>query len=366
MNKATINTVFKSVRSFFQSIPLRQTIRIRIAVFTAFAVILIAVWLWIHQLFFAIWELNVPPDRAIVQIRSGMILSQIADSLYQHGILADRDRFCTAARLSGMSRKLKAGTYQFQGRQNNYRILNRLVQGDILLVKMTFREGIRAKEMASMLEKRLGIHAEAFMKAVHDPGLCKVYEIKGESLEGYLYPDTYYLHPGIGAEETIDLMARHFHEMIPDSLPDRAESMDMTLHDIVTLASIIEGEAVLASERRVISALYHNRLQRGMRLQADPTIQYIIPDGPRRLLSRDLEIDSPYNTYQYGGLPPGPVNNPGIDCIRAALYPADVPYLYMVANGDGSHTFSTNISDHLRAKSRFDRIRRNVRRKNGR
>ena len=133
--------------------------------------------------------------------------------------------------------------------------------------------------------------------------------------------------------------------------------MDFTFHQVLTLASIIEGEAVLDHERSIVSALYHNRLRSRMRLQADPTIQYIIPDGPRRLFSADLEIESPFNTYIVWGLPPGPVNNPGLKSILAALYPAQVDYLYMVANGDGSHTFSRTMDEHLRAKRRFDRIR---------
>ena len=138
------------------------------------------------------------------------------------------------------------------------------------------------------------------------------------------------------------------------------KELNMTQHQILTLASIIEGEAILDNERPLISSLYHNRLKKGMRLQADPTIQYILDGPPRRLLIKHLEIDSPYNTYKYSGLPPGPINNPGKASILAAIFPAETNYLYMVAVGDGSHTFSTNLTDHNRAKEEFDKVRRKV------
>lgn len=354
------------LRKKIASLPLCKIGRLRLILSIGAAAVVIAAWIFLERLFFASWTVDAPADRAVVHIRSGMGLSQIADSLHQHGVLPDRDRFYTAARLSGTARNLKAGTYRFSGRLNNARILRRLVRGDILQIKVTFREGIQSEEMAEILREAVNMDPDSFFAAVRDSEILSAYGIPAPSLEGYLYPDTYYLNSGISAEETVNLMVRHFEERVCDSMRLRAGEIGMSLHEAVTLASIIEGEAALASERPLISALYHNRLERGMRLQADPTIQYIIPDGPRRLLSRDLEIESPYNTYLYAGLPPGPVNNPGIDCIRAALYPAEAPYLYMVANGDGSHTFSTNIRDHLQAKSRFDRVRRNVRRKNRR
>jgi len=362
----SIKSSLHSIIHFIKSIKLSQKNHIVAFMVSTIAVTLILAIILVYRIYLHPWDIEEHGNNCIVHIRSGMSLGQISDSLYSHGILQDRDRFYSAAKLSGIARKLKAGTYQFCGKQNNYSVLKRLVRGDILLIKVTVREGIWARDIASILHERIGIDSEAFMQAVKDPSLCHLYGIEASSLEGYLYPDTYYMHEGLRPEEAIDVMVRHFFKMVSDTLVKQAEIMDMSLHEIITLASIIEGEAALPSERPLISALYHNRLKRRMRLQADPTIQYLIPDGPRRLLSRDLEIDSPYNTYLHGGLPPGPVNNPGIACIHAALYPDNAPYLYMVANGDGSHTFSTNMNDHLKAKSRFDRIRRSVRRKNGR
>jgi UPF0755 protein len=139
--------------------------------------------------------------------------------------------------------------------------------------------------------------------------------------------------------------------------------MNMRMHDILTIASIIEGEVIVDAERPIVASVYYNRLRKRIRLQADPTIQYIIPGAPRRLLIKDLEIDSPYNTYVYYGLPPGPINNPGKASIMAAIYPANTKYLYFVAKGDGSHVFSKTLSEHNRAKASFDKIRREVYRK---
>ena len=153
-------------------------------------------------------------------------------------------------------------------------------------------------------------------------------------------------------------MTARFHEVFDGSLKFRSTEIQMGIKELITLASIVEGEAVIDSERSTIAALYLNRLRKGMLLQADPTIQYIIPDGPRRLTRMDLQINSMYNTYLHKGLPPGPVNNPGLASIRAVLFPDSIDYLFMVANGDGSHTFSKNISEHLVAKRRFDRIRK--------
>ena len=147
-----------------------------------------------------------------------------------------------------------------------------------------------------------------------------------------------------------------------DSNIAKASSISLTQHQILTLASIIEGEAIYDSERPIISAVYHNRLKRGMKLQADPTVQYIIKDGPRRLLNKDLRIKSPYNTYLYGGLPPGPINSPGFKSLNAALYPDENDYLYFVAKGDGYHTFSKNEKEHERAKRAFQRVRKKVKR----
>ena len=239
-------------------------------------------------------------------------------------------------------------------------MLRKLSKGEVVTEKITFPEGIRATRIASILQRRLKVDSTRFMKLATDPSFCYSLGINASTLEGYFYPDTYRFDLNPTPEKIIKRMVSRFHEIFTDSLRERAKQLGMSIHQIITLASIVEGEAALDSERTTIAALYLNRLRKKMLLQADPTIQYIIKGSPRRLLKTDLKINSPYNTYIHAGLPPGPVNNPGLASILAVLFPAHVDYLYMVANGDGSHTFSKTIRDHLKAKHRFDIIRREV------
>jgi len=299
-----------------------------------------------------------------IQVVPGMAPAQIADTLLNRGLINSKREFILTVKLLGISKKLQAGDYKFTGRLSNYSIAFKIFKGDVVTEKITFPEGMRAREMAGLLQKEFNIDSLYFMKLVMSDSLCKSFGIDANSLEGYLYPDTYRFSRTVTAEDVIERMIRRWKQVFTDPFKTRADKLGMTVHQVMTLASIIEGEAQIDSERNIISALYHNRLKRGMRLQADPTIQYIIPDGPRRLLKNDLLINSPYNTYIHAGLPPGPINNPGKESIVAALYPDNSNYLYMVANGDGSHTFSRTMAEHLRAKNKFDNIRKRVRRLN--
>jgi len=291
-----------------------------------------------------------------------MTPDEIASLLKDRNIIANRQFFIVGAKLLGVSRKLQAGKYSFSGNMSNYSVLKKLFEGDIITTKVTIPEGLTAARIAAILKTSIGVDSSRFVHLVNNPELCDSLVIKANTLEGYLYPNTYRLYEDISAEKVISYLVQHFKKEFNDSLIYKAQKMNMTVHEIVTLASIVQGEAMLEKEQPIIAALYLNRLAKGMRLQADPTIQYIIDDGPRRLLERDLEIDSPYNTYLYRGLPPGPVNNPGISSILSVLYPAEVNYLYMVANGDGTHTFSESLNDHIKAKRKFDQYRRKINR----
>ena len=295
-----------------------------------------------------------------VTIERGITPEEIAGLLKKKNVIRSKQTFLWGAKFLGVTRKLQAGEYSFHGRVNNYIILKKLSEGKIITKKVTFPEGIRATRIASILQRDLKVDSTRFMQLVTNSSFCHSLGINASTLEGYLYPDTYCFDLNPSPEEVIEKMVSRFHEIFNDSLKERTKQLGMSVHQVVTLASIVEGEAVLDSERTTIAALYLNRLRKKMLLQADPTIQYIIKDGPRRLLKTDLKIKSPYNTYIHPGLPPGPVNNPGRASILAVLYPAHVDYLYMVANGDGSHTFSKTIREHLRAKHRFDMIRKEV------
>ncbi len=322
----------------------------------------IVVFLSYVYFLFLPWDPPENSQQVVITIKRGMTPNMIATLLKERGVIRGEKYFLWGAKLLGVTRKLQAGNYFFENRLTNYDVLRKLSRGDVMTTRMTFPEGTRAITMASMIQETLCVDSIHFMDLVLDSSFCRSLGILADRLEGYLYPDTYVFHLEPTAEEIIQKMVNQFHQIFTDSLKHKADEIGMSIHEVITLASIVEGEAALASERAIIGALYLNRLRHDMLLQADPTIQYIIEDGPRRLLDADLQIDSPYNTYIYSGLPPGPVNNPGIQCILAVLFPEPVDYLYMVANGDGSHTFSYTIAEHLKAKQRFDRIRQEVNR----
>lgn len=306
------------------------------------------------------WSISENPENIQIAIKRGMTPKEISVLLKDGGIIRGTRSFLLGAKLLGVTRKLQAGEYRFQGSLSNYKVLRTLYKGRVVTGFVTFPEGTRSFKMASILKKTFGVDSTRFMALVNDTSFCRSLGIDASTLEGYIYPDTYRFQLNPTPENILKRMVDRFHEVFADTLKKRATVLGFSMHEVVTLASLVEGEAGLDSERTTIAALYLNRLKRGMLLQADPTIQYIIQDGPRRLLTKDLEIDSPYNTYIHSGLPPGPVNNPGLASLLATLYPSSSDFLYMVANGDGSHTFSRTVDEHIRAKQRFDRVRRDV------
>jgi UPF0755 protein len=189
------------------------------------------------------------------------------------------------------------------------------------------------------------------------PELIGLDNTDAQTLEGFLLPDTYNFYWQSDEKEIVEKMLAEFRGFFVDSLQIRTKQMRMSIRQMLTVASIIEGETSIDNERPIIAGLYYNRLRRGMRLEADPTIQYLIVDGPRRLRYSDLKIQSPYNTYENAGLPPGPINNPGRQSILAALYPAHHQYLYFVATGNGGHRFASSYEEHLRNVREYRRTR---------
>jgi len=297
----------------------------------------------------------------VVLIERGLNVYQIAGRLHEAGIVRHPGRFVLAAKLLGVAKKLKAGRYEITAEEAKpLRLLRILRSGRVSSIRVTIPEGLTCRQIAGKLHREIALDSARFMAVVRDSALLRQYGLQAPSLEGFLFPDTYDFFWGESERAVVRRMVDHFFAVLPDSVRRKAEEMGWSLVRLVTLASIIQGEAMVKSEMPVISAVYHNRLRRGMLLQADPTLQYLIPNGPRRLTNRDKQIDSPYNTYRYPGLPPGPINNPGLAAIIAAAFPADTPYLYFVANGDGTHTFSRTLREHLRAKRKLDEIRRKV------
>ena len=322
-------------------------------------VVLLAVLFWLGLVLLGT-PFTSEKGAVMVRVPLGATLDEITDLLLEEGLIESRQAFGMAARLLGVERSLHAGRYHLRRGMTPFAILDSLRNGASEPVAVTVVEGLQARQIAERLEEALGINAEKFMRLVDSTAFAGEIGVDAPSLEGYLFPDTYYFAWPTHEFDVIRRMVGEFWRHFDDDARRRLEEVGMSLHEIVTLASIIEGEAIYDEERPKISAVYRNRLKRRMRLQADPTIQYLIPDGPRRLLTRDLKIDSPYNTYMHYGLPPGPINNPGAASLNAALYPADVNYLYFVARGDGYHRFSTTSKEHTKAKREFQRVRRGV------
>lgn len=295
-----------------------------------------------------------------VEIERGELLTCIAHKLDSAGLVDSAFRFVWACRILGVEHDFPAGIFTIPYGLSNRELVERMLFRGMNTENVTIADGWTAAQIALEMQRKLGVAPEAFMSAVQDTNFIRKLGIEANSLEGYLYPETYNFYLGADPYEAISKMVAQFHSVFSDSLKYRAFEKGFSVNQIVTLASIIEGEIIFSSEARLVSAVYHNRLRRGMRLQADPTIQYIIGDGPRRLKYSDLKIDSPYNTYLNSGLPPGPVGNPGRRALIAALYPADVPYLYFVAKGDGYHNFNVTMEEHLTDKRKFDEYRRKV------
>ncbi len=300
---------------------------------------------------------NVPMK---VVIEKGTTLNDIASSLFDEGIIRGSEPFILATRMMGYEKDIKAGTFYLRDATSNHTIIRQLVEGTPVYHKVTIPEGSRLEEIAATLETELGLSVEEFLDMCRSREMVGKLELPGPTLEGYLFPETYFFTEDMSSAEIIVQMINQYREIISREFLSRANDRGLSEREVVTLASIIEGEAVLDNERMIISAVYHNRLKKGMKLQADPTLQYIHGDDPKRLSNYDKKIDSPYNTYLYEGLPPGPINCPGEASLQAALNPADVDYLFFVAKGDDSHVFSRTKLEHAKAKREFDKIRRQL------
>jgi len=302
-------------------------------------------------------------DRIELVIPKGTTPDDIADSLLRKGLIDDTKTFIFWLTTLDKDRDLKAGFYDIPVGLNYPQLIAYLTTARSKEIKLTLIEGWTTEQIADELSRVLQCDRDRLIQLIRDTTFIRELGLDGSNLEGYLLPDTYYFYWGMDEESLIRFLVSRTITIFSDQIMSRLDTMKMTQHEILTLASIIEGEALFDAERDTISSVYHNRLSRRIKLQADPTIQYILDGPPRRLLYRDLEIDSPYNTYKYYGLPPGPINNPGYKSIMAAIYPADTNYLYFVARGDGRHTFSRTAREHAQAKAEFDKIRREVYRK---
>jgi UPF0755 protein len=252
-------------------------------------------------------------------------------------------------------RDLKAGTYALDRSASWSAVLDALTRGKGLVHTVTIPEGFALSSIAPLLGRALSVPPDSVMTAASDSALRHRLDVPTPTLEGYQFPDTYTFAEGTSPEEAVRMLVARFEQVWKPEWTTRLQALAMSRHDVITLASIIEKEARLAEERPVISAVYHNRLKRGMLLQADPTVQYALGRHVDRVLYKDLEVDSRYNTYKHAGLPPGPIASPGAASIEAALYPASVPYLYFVAAPDGHHEFRETYAEHTEARAQIRR-----------
>lgn len=290
------------------------------------------------------------PAPVLVKISRGASAHHIAKALHEKGVIRSAGFFLALAMGTGQSGQFRYGIYELE-RNHYWAALRKIVRGDTYKLKVSIPEGWTSHQIAEKLVEK-GILAEK------DPFVRIVAE---KELEGRLFPETYFLEPDMEPERAVDAMVRQFRKNYGEDFTSRAESLGLTEREVITMASIIEREAQVGSERPIISSVYHNRLKRGWLLEADPTVQYALSNGrswKERMTYKDLKIDSPYNTYRYKGLPPGPICNPGAESLKAALYPSDTPYLYFVADGSGAHKFSTKYKKHLQYKRELRKRRR--------
>jgi UPF0755 protein len=295
----------------------------------------------------------------VVSITKGSNFGQIADLLYQSDVIESRFQFYLVGRMLGWEEQIQSGMFEVPSGKSNYDLLKDLRFGRLRMVfDVTIFEGIDTRRMAGIFQRRMGLDSTKIVMLVHDSSFAARHDVTTGSLKGYLLPDRYRFFGDYTEEDVLRIMRNEFKNFYSDSLQRRTQELGLTINDVLTMASIVEGETTLDSEKPTVAGLYYNRIRRRMPLQADATVQYAISDEPpRRLLYRDYRVQSPYNTYLFRGLPPGPINHPGRRAILAALYPEEHNYLFMVTDGTGGHTFTETYTEHQRAVRRFREFR---------
>ena len=285
-----------------------------------------------------------------VTIPPGASMRAAADSLANAGVIRGGRLFRVYASLRRSDRGIRAGTYLLHKNSSWNSVLDDLRSGKGLVRVVTIPEGFSLSQIEPLLVARLGAPLDSVQAATHDTTLLRQLDVPLGTLEGYLFPDTYIFPEATTARDAVAAMVRRYQQIWKPAWTARLDTIKMTRNEVMALAAIVEKEAKIPQERPVIAAVYLNRMRHGMLLQADPTVQYAIGKHVARVYYKDLEIDSPYNTYRYKGLPPGPIASPGRPSIEAALYPADVPYEYFVAFPDGHHEFRADLAGHEKAK----------------
>jgi UPF0755 protein len=309
--------------------------------------------LYMHLMSWADRPVDKVAQEKLFTISSGQGLKETAHALQREGLVSDAFRFTVLARLDKKDKLLKAGEYFFSTTMTPREILGQMVEGRVHLYRLTIPEGYNLVQIAAAVAAA-GLESEKnFLDAARNPETIKQLAIEADTLEGYLFPDTYYFPRGLDSGTIIATMVKQFRAAFKPAWVQQAETLGMTVHEVVTLASIIEKETGAPEERPLIASVFHNRLKKGMRLETDPTVIYGISDFDGNIKRRHLETYTPYNTYKIKGLPPGPIASPGALALEAALYPVQSNYLYFVSKKDGTHQFSTTIKAHNAAVRKY-------------
>jgi UPF0755 protein len=295
-----------------------------------------------------------PPSKVVV-ISDGLTFQQVAALLEREQLIKSSSAFVLFGKAQSADRKVHAGEYELSPGMTPADILSKLMSGQVLLHPLTFPEGLTIVQSAGAAAQQGLADREEFLRLAKDREFIASMGIKAETLEGYLYPDTYKFPRPIKAREVLVAMVQQLKQEVGPDLLARMQELKMTIHEVLTLASIIEKETASGVERPEISAVFHNRLKKGIPLQSDPTVIYGLPAFDGNLRKKDLSSPSPYNTYRAQGLPPGPIANPGIQAIRAALYPSDSRSLYFVSRNDGTHQFSATLIEHNKAVEKYQK-----------
>jgi peptidoglycan lytic transglycosylase G len=314
---------------------------------------------WLHRDFNT--PLNLSDRNQRIEIEQGMTLRQTADMLQQNQVIKNSTTFIIAGKWKKLSGRIQSGEYHLSGSMTPHQIMAKLVSGEVVYHQFTVPEGFTARQTAGKWQQDGFGNAEDFLHSLRNLDR-NGFPSSSDDWEGYLFPETYTFPKGATSHEIISMMIDQLLTRLRPEWLTSAEQLGLNLHQVITLASLIERESSRVNERTLISAVFHNRLKRGMLLQCDPTVIYALGDQYKGVLKRvDLKIDHPYNTYLYPGLPPGPISNAGEASLHAACYPAHVDYLYFVADNKGGHVFSKTLVEHNRAVQSYRNNRKKFR-----
>jgi UPF0755 protein len=308
-----------------------------------------------HINHFAKTPFNVRGTPLVLTIDRGTALKQISNILYNNHLIENNLAFQLFVRLQQKAGAIRSGEYELSPAMSPAHLLDILCRGKVKRHRITIPEGLTVAEIAQKIEAAgLGGKTE-FMELAHDPSFCATLGIRAGYLEGYLFPDTYFFEKPTTTPHIITTMVKRFKAMFPPEWEPLAKARGLSMHQVVTLASIIEKETGTPGERPLISSVFHNRLKQKMKLQSDPTVIYGIANFNGNLTRRDLKTPTPYNTYTIKGLPPGPIANPGRQSLEAALFPAESKFRYFVSRNDTTHYFSKTLKEHNRAVRKYQR-----------